>query len=82
MDRDVAQVEGGVVHDESQAWVAALRGSSPGRDEALARLHGLLLRGARFELNRRRPALGHVSAREVDDLATEAADDALVAILA
>jgi len=42
----------------------------------------MLLRGAYHELGRRRAALSHVSASEVDDLATQAADDALVAILA
>jgi RNA polymerase sigma-70 factor, ECF subfamily len=62
---------------ESQAWVAALGAASgPAHEAALARLHGLLLRAARFELRRR----GAHS--DVDDLATQAANDALVAILA
>jgi RNA polymerase sigma-70 factor, ECF subfamily len=52
-------------------WVAALRG--PDRDAAVAELHALLLRAARFELHRRGVA--------DDDLAMEAADDALMAIL-
>jgi RNA polymerase sigma-70 factor, ECF subfamily len=52
------------------------------RDDAVARLHALLLRGARFELSRRRGALAGVAPRELDDLATQAADDALVAVLA
>src|SRR4051794_9830707 len=56
-------------------WTAVLNG--PRRAEALDELHALLLRGAYFEL-RRRP----VPAAEVDDLAHEAANDALVAILA
>jgi RNA polymerase sigma-70 factor, ECF subfamily len=72
----------GIDHDDSQAWLAALRGSPAAREEAIAALHAMLLRGARFELNRRREALGHVSAGERQDLATQAADDALVAILA
>ncbi len=45
-------------------------------------MHALLLRGAHFELHRRRHQLDHVSAAEREDLATQAADDALVAILA
>jgi RNA polymerase sigma-70 factor, ECF subfamily len=53
------------------ALLAALRG--PDRDGAVAELHGLLLRAARFELGRR-------SVRD-DDLAMEAADDALMAVL-
>ena len=72
----------GVLHDDSRAWVADLRGAGAGREAALSDLHALLLRGARFELNRRRHALLHVSGPELDDLATQSADDALVAILA
>ena len=53
------------------ALLAALRG--PDRDAAVAELHALLLRAARFELGRRRVA--------DDDLAMEAADDALMAVL-
>jgi RNA polymerase sigma-70 factor, ECF subfamily len=45
-------------------------------------LHALLLRAARFEVSRRRGALSHVRGEELDDLATQAADDALMAILA
>jgi RNA polymerase sigma-70 factor (ECF subfamily) len=47
------------------------------RERAVADLHALLLRGAHFELGRRRVAPG-----EADDLATQAANDALTAILA
>jgi RNA polymerase sigma-70 factor (ECF subfamily) len=67
---------------DSRWWLTALRGSPAVRAEALAELHALLLRGARHELNRRRQSLGHVSASERDDLAVQAADDALVAVLA
>jgi hypothetical protein len=70
------------LHWPSQAWIAALRGSPAVRDAAVEELHALLMRGARFELNRRRAMLSHVSHGEVDDLATQAADDALVAVLA
>jgi RNA polymerase sigma-70 factor, ECF subfamily len=56
-------------------WVAALRG--PRRDEALVDLHALLLRAARFELHRRR-----VPRDELEDMAAQAADDAMVALLA
>ena len=72
----------GLRRDDSEAWLAALRGPTALREEALAELHALLLRGAHHELNRRREALGHVANGELGDLATQAADDALVAILA
>jgi RNA polymerase sigma-70 factor (ECF subfamily) len=66
---------------ESQAWLHALRGAGPERDAAVQRLHALLLRAARFELSRRRAAMSHVRGEELDDLAVQAADDALVAVL-
>jgi RNA polymerase sigma-70 factor (ECF subfamily) len=67
---------------ESRAWMASLRSHDAERDAAIARLHGLLLRAARTEVSRRRAALSHVRGEELDDLATQAADDALVAVLA
>src|SRR4051794_3542203 len=67
---------------ESRAWVRALSGAGPGREEAIERLHGVLLRAARFEIGRRQRAAGAGSTARLEDLATEAADDALVAILA
>jgi RNA polymerase sigma-70 factor (ECF subfamily) len=68
--------------EPSQAWLAALRSAGMRRDQAIARLHALLLRAARFELGRRRAALSHVRGEELDDIATQAADDALMAVLA
>jgi RNA polymerase sigma-70 factor (ECF subfamily) len=66
---------------ESLAWMQALSGDGCERDGALERLHALLLRAARFELNRRRRLGARTSAAEVDDLATQAADDALVSVI-
>jgi len=68
--------------DDSEAWVAALSSSGPDRDAACSRLHELLLRAARFEVNRRRTSLPHLRGDDFDDLAVQSADDALVAILA
>ena len=67
---------------ESRAWLDALGRDGAGRDEAIARLHALLLRAARFEVARRRPALPFLRGNELDDIALEAADDALVSVLA
>jgi RNA polymerase sigma-70 factor, ECF subfamily len=67
--------------EESRAWMTALRGPAGPRDQALAELHALLLRATRFELGRRRHQLDHVTARDIEDLAVQAADDALMAIL-
>ena len=65
----------------TDAWIAALRGPAGQREPALAELHAMLLRAARFELGRRHGQLAHVPGAEVDDLAMQAADDALMAIL-
>jgi RNA polymerase sigma-70 factor (ECF subfamily) len=67
---------------QSKAWLSALRGQGVEREEAVAELHGLLLRASRFELSRRQAALSHVRSEELDDIAMQAADDALVAVLA
>ncbi|HEX2087028.1 MAG TPA: sigma-70 family RNA polymerase sigma factor [Solirubrobacteraceae bacterium] len=59
-----------------------MRGPTAVREEAIAALHAMLLRGARFELRRRSASLGHVAQSEREDLAVQAADDALVAVIA
>jgi RNA polymerase sigma-70 factor (ECF subfamily) len=66
---------------DSRAWLAALDGDAPDRDAAVERLHALLLRAAHFELARRRSALAQVRGEEIHDLAMQAADDALMAVL-
>ena len=65
---------------DSREWLQSLSGSGLERDDALRRLHALLLRAARAELARRQPGV-RGGAGELDDLAMQAADDALVAIL-
>jgi RNA polymerase sigma-70 factor (ECF subfamily) len=65
----------------SQEWLSDLRGDGPGREEAIGRLHALLLRGARFEVGRRQASLPHLRGDELDDIALEAADDALMSVL-
>ncbi len=65
----------------SSEWLRRLRAQGAARDEAVAELHGLLLRAARFEVARRRATLSHLRGDELDDIAMEAAGDALVSIL-
>ena len=66
---------------ESRAWILGLRAQGARREEASRALHELLLRAARFEINRRRASRPHLRGGDLDDLAHQAADDALVAIL-
>ena len=68
-------------HDEeSRQWVEQLRAGHPRHDQAVSRLHALLLRVALHELSRRRTQLGSIAGPELEDLAQQAADDALMSI--
>jgi RNA polymerase sigma-70 factor (ECF subfamily) len=58
-----------------------LRGAGPRREEAVSELHALLLCAARFEIRRRAATLRHVRSDAIEDLATQAADDACVAVI-
>jgi RNA polymerase sigma-70 factor, ECF subfamily len=66
---------------DSELWVEQLRQGDPHRDQAVARLHDVLLRIAYHELSRRRGQLGSINGPEFEDLAQQAADDALMSIL-
>jgi RNA polymerase sigma-70 factor (ECF subfamily) len=67
---------------ESREWVAALRTSGAVGDKAKRDLHLMLLRAGRHEIRRRRGSLPHLRGGDLDDLAHQSADDALVAVLA
>lgn len=71
-----------VLDPESHEWLRSLRASGATRDDAIAKLHAFLLRAARFEAARRRPTLPHLRGDDLDDIANQAADDALVSVLA
>ena len=68
---------------DSREWLVTLRSSDPRTHaEAVGRLHELLLRAARFEVQRRSGAARHVGREQLDDVAHQSAHDALVAVLA
>ena len=69
------------VDEESLSWLERLRSGGPQREAAIAALHELLTRAATFEVNRRRGAFPQLRGGDLDDLAQQSADDALVAIL-
>ena len=62
-------------------WIDGLRASGTQHDQTVAELRKLLLRVARFECQRRQGML-HVQGPELEDIAHQAANDALVTILA
>jgi RNA polymerase sigma-70 factor, ECF subfamily len=63
-------LNGGRIDDETRDWLAHLDGTGRSREEALGRLHD------------RRRGRQPITGPELDDLAHQAADDALVAITA
>ena len=65
----------------TDSWVRALGAQGASRERAAARLHEMLLRVARAEVHRRGWQL-RISGPELDDLAYQAAADAVVAVLA
>ena len=67
---------------DSRSWVERLARGHPAHAQAVAALRELLGRVAIHELDRRRGRLGAISGPEFDDLADQAADDAVLAILA
>ncbi|HEX5405752.1 MAG TPA: sigma-70 family RNA polymerase sigma factor [Pseudonocardiaceae bacterium] len=64
---------------DSAEWVRTLGGAGPEREDALRRLHESLLRIARSELHRR-AGQHRIDGPELDDIAHQAAADALLAI--
>jgi RNA polymerase sigma-70 factor (ECF subfamily) len=73
-DSDLLQLD-----EESAQWLASLGTTGPPYDDAVRRLHELLLRIARSEI-RRRSGSSPITGPELDDLAYQAAADAMVAI--
>ena len=66
---------------ESAEWLRDLQPRDAPREDAVARLHAVLLRAARGEAFRRRGTLPTRALDDLDNLCVEAASDALMAIL-
>ena len=77
----LAFVQEPMLDEDSRRWLDELHADGATKDDAVARLHALLLRAARFEVGRRRQALPHLRGDELDDIALEAADDAVMSVL-
>jgi RNA polymerase sigma-70 factor, ECF subfamily len=71
----------GALDEENSEWLEGLAATGRERDLAMGRLHALVLAAAQREA-RRRAVSSPVAGVELADLAQQAADDALVAILA
>jgi RNA polymerase sigma-70 factor, ECF subfamily len=66
----------------SRRWVEQLHPDHPRHEQAAAKLHDVLQRAAFHELHRRRGQLATLSGPELDDVAQQCADDAMMKILA
>lgn len=66
---------------DSRAWLHGLRAEGAAREEAVVRLHALLLGAARFEVARRRSTVPGLRGDDLPDLTMQAADDALMSVL-
>jgi RNA polymerase sigma-70 factor, ECF subfamily len=76
-----SSVTRGALDDVSQSWVSCIGSAGGEHDECIARLHALLLRVAHSEVFRRAGSL-RLAGPELDDIAQQACDDALMAIKA
>lgn len=66
---------------ESAEWLGELHGNGRAREQAIARLHALLLRVARGVASRRRGTLPDRTIEDADDLCIQAVNDAVMAVL-
>jgi RNA polymerase sigma-70 factor (ECF subfamily) len=78
VDDHVPEQQAAALDETSARWLSSLRATGAERDQGIQELHALLLRAARFEIARRARML---SVRDRDDLAMQAADDALMHVL-
>jgi len=76
-----ARGQAGGTSPPGEDWIAELTSDGPVREDALRRLHALLLRGARFQVSRMSAMRAMVGAAQVEDVITLAADEAMVAVL-
>jgi RNA polymerase sigma-70 factor (ECF subfamily) len=67
--------------DDQRRWLVPLASVGQGHDHAVAKLHQLLLRASAFEVQRRAGACGLAGDSDLADIAQQAADDALLAVL-
>ena len=81
IEGDGAATRTATLDPDSAEWLRALEGAEPEREAACLRLHAMLLRAARSEVRRRSDHL-QIAGPELDDVAHQAAADAMVAILA
>ena len=71
----------GRTSEPDEDWIAELTTPGPVREDALRRLHALLLKGARFQVSRMSALRAAVGPGQLEDIVNLAADEAMVAVL-
>jgi RNA polymerase sigma-70 factor (ECF subfamily) len=74
--------EVGVGVGEPMDWVQALSIPGPGQDHAMSSLHQMMLRAARHQVRRMGPVLAGIGVERLEEIANQAADEAMMAVLA
>jgi RNA polymerase sigma-70 factor, ECF subfamily len=69
------------VGSDAETWLTALQSGGRAGAEAAFRLRSLLVAAARFEASRRRRDMTDLGDEELDDIVSEAADEALDSVL-
>ena len=69
-------------HSEPDDWVKALSIPGPRQDHAMSSLHVLMLRTCRHQVRRMSSALAGVGSERLEEIANQAADEAMMAVLA
>ena len=68
-------------HAEPDDWVEALNSPGPGQDHAMSSLHQMMLRACRHQVRRMSSALAGVGNERLEEIANQAADEAMMAVL-
>jgi RNA polymerase sigma-70 factor (ECF subfamily) len=79
-DRSPCRSAGGTP-GPGEDWIAELTSEGSVREDALRRLHALLLRAARFQVSRMSAMRAAVGPAQIEDIINLAADEAMVAVL-
>jgi RNA polymerase sigma-70 factor (ECF subfamily) len=66
---------------EPESWVEDLSIPGPRQDLAMSRLHQMMLRVARHQVARMRSTLAGVGSERLEEIANQAADEAMMAVL-
>jgi RNA polymerase sigma-70 factor (ECF subfamily) len=67
--------------DDERLWLRPLNASGAEHEQAVRELHALLVRASAHEVRRRATAFGIAQDSDLEDIAQQAADDALLAVM-